>query len=129
MVGEQVIGAYNREREGLPPGTPPGLPLPVSAIDAVVPAVFDNGHTAFMSIWQWMMRISAAPEVAAPLLQALAQDKSPDAIGAPEQRAELLHLFCERDLLYQRDDGGYAYQVPFIAQWIARQRRLPQEVV
>ena len=63
------------------------------------------------------------------MLQALAQDKSPDAIGAPEQRAELLHLFCERDLLYQRDDGRYAYQVPLIAHWIAQQRRLPQEVV
>ncbi len=78
-----------------------------------------------MGIWQWILRISGAPDLVVPLLRALAQGHPLEGIGEPAQRAEVLDLFCERDLLAQHDDGSYHYQVPLIARWIAQKRRLP----
>jgi hypothetical protein len=125
LIGDSVVRAYNEHRGELPPGTPPDLPIPVGAIDAAVPEVFANGDVAFVSIWQWILRVSGAPDLAAPLLQTLARGKPLDGIGDPEQREDLFSLFCERDLLEQDGNGSYRYRVPLIARWIAEKRRLP----
>jgi hypothetical protein len=128
MIGFSVLDAYNESRKELPPGTPSGLPLSASAIDAAIADVFRNGEITFKSIWLWVLRISPAPDSTAALLQALARGQPVDTIGDPSLRAELLHLYCERDVLMQQADGSYAYQVPLIARWIAEQRRLPRLV-
>jgi hypothetical protein len=129
LIGERVVSAYNRSREATAPGSPSGLPLPASAIDAVLPEVFSNGDTAFASIWQWIVRIGGNEELTTQVLRALARGEPLDTFGDPDQRAELLELFCERDLLYQNDDGSYSYQVPLIARWVRERRRLPKGVV
>lgn len=126
LIGERVVSAYNRNRQDIAPGTPPGTPLPVSAIEAAIPEVFASGETAFVSIWQWILRISGNAELTTHLLRALARGEALAAIGDPDARAELLELFCERDLLYPDGAGSYTYQVPLIAHWIARRRRLPR---
>jgi len=126
MIGFSVLDAYNESRKELPPGTPAGLPLAASAIDAALPDVFKVGDATLKSLWLWFLRISPAPDSAAALLQAVARGQSIATIGDPAQRAELLDLYCERDVLMHQADGSYAYQVPLIARWIAEQRRLPR---
>ncbi len=125
-LGERVISAYNAGRQTLAPGSPSGLPLPVSAIEAAVPEVLDSQNLAFTSIWQWAVQISGNTELATQLLCALARDKPIDTLGDPAERAKLLELFCERELLYQQEDGRYAYQVPLLAGWVRQQRRMPR---
>ena len=125
-LGERVISAYNASRQTLAPGSPSGLPLPVSAIEAAVPEVLDSQNLAFTSIWQWAVQISGNTELATQLLCALARDKPIDTLGDPAERAKLLELFCERELLYQQEDGRYAYQVPLLAGWVRQQRRMPR---
>ena len=53
LLGATVVQTYNRQRADLPPGTPPGTPLPVQAIDAAIPDVVASGDLALRSIWQW----------------------------------------------------------------------------
>ena len=79
-----------------------------------------------MSIWQWIVKIGQSPEAVAALLQPLAHGQPIAGIGDPEQRAELLELFCERELLEQDGDGSYGFRVPLVAHWIRVQRRLPR---
>ena len=126
LLGATVINAYNRKRADLPPGAPPGTPLPVQAIDDAIPDVLKSGDTALVSIWQWLLKIARLPEVVEALLNPLAHGQSCDGVGDPEQRTELLELFCERELLEQDGDGSYGFRVPLIAHWIRAQRRLPR---
>ena len=123
LIGEHVVSAYNRSRERVAPSTPLRRPLPASAIEAVVPEALVSGELAFVSIWQWILRISGNEKLTTQLLCALAQGEALDTIGDPEQRAELLALFCGRDLLHQDEDGSCRYQVPLIARWVRERYR------
>ncbi|MBA3530894.1 MAG: ATP-binding protein [Ardenticatenales bacterium] len=125
LLGETLVNRYNYERTTVAPGTPPGLPLPVSAIDAALPEVLTGGETFFVSLWQWLLRISQDEPGMAALLSALAKGQPLDNIGSSEEREELLGLFVERDLLAPDEAGGYTFRVPLIAEWIRQQRRLP----
>ena len=124
LLGATVLNTYNRQRATLPPGTPPGTPLPVQAIDEAIPGVVASGELALRSIWQWLVKIGQEAEIIPPLLRALAHGQPGDDIGDPEQRLALLALFCERDLLAQDDAGAYHFRVPLIAHWIRAQRHL-----
>jgi hypothetical protein len=125
FLGETVVKQYNSQRADLPPGTPPGIPLSVQAIDSAVPSILQGGETALVSIWQWILKIGNDQDATASLLRALAHGQSLDGMERPEERAELLELFCERDLLAQNEQGHYYFQVPLMAYWIRSKRRLP----
>jgi uncharacterized protein len=124
LLGATVVNTYNSSRIHVPLGTPPALPLAVDAINVAIPEVLISGGTCFMSIWQWLLRISETPDAAARLLKALASGQTPEGIGDPDQNRELLKLFCERDLLQKNEDGHYSFRVPLIGYWIRDQRRL-----
>lgn len=130
QIGEAVISAYNRSREAGRSQPPHTLPITAALIDAAIPATLNNGEIAFSSIWQWAVKVGVGVSddeaLTAQLLRAVAQQQPVARIGDPVQRAEILATFCERALLMQTNKGGYAFQVPLIAQWIASKRSLPQ---
>jgi hypothetical protein len=136
LLGETVVNAYNRSRSDGAEGPPLRAPLPAEVIDAAVPHVLVAGDTCFASIWEWLLRIgyqpNGAPGAVSPksaaavaLLHALASGQPLDQVGDAESRADLLGLFCERDVLEQVEGGAYRFQIPLLAQWIRQQRRLP----
>ena len=125
LMGLTVISAYNRGRQHLPLGSPPGTPLPVAAIEAAIPEVLSGGDVALGSIWQWLLKISPDRAAAAALLRGLACGAGVTGLADAHLRDELLELYLHRDLLAVTPDG-YSFRVPLLGMWIAQQRRLPE---
>ncbi len=128
ILGTIVIKTYNRQREAPRTDVTPTRPLPVEAINHAVPEILESGTPFLVNIWEWSLRIGQAAnqDAAVSLLEALAHQHPIDDIGDPVQNAELLALFCERDLLVEGRDNTYRFRVPLIAEWIKNQRRLPR---
>lgn len=126
LLGEKIINHYNHHRATLPPHSLSELPLSVKAIEDAIPALLDAAEPFFVSLLQWLQRISFASNQATnELLLALANEQPLTEIGDPEEREELLALFSERDLLDIVEKGGYQFRIPLVAAWLRRQRRLP----
>ncbi|MFZ1625231.1 MAG: hypothetical protein WAU48_10680, partial [Gammaproteobacteria bacterium] len=126
LIGDRVVNQYNRSREQLPDDAPSGLPISVEVIVAAESQALAAGDNALASIWQWALRIGSDQDLVAPFLRGIARGEPLESLGDSETRAELLDLFCERDLLTQDAKGMIYFRVPMLARWISIQRRLPR---
>jgi hypothetical protein len=79
-----------------------------------------GGEPFFRSLWQWLLKISHAPQSTEQLLSQLARQQPLEGIGEPDERADLLDLFCERDLLELDETGSYRFRVPLVGEWIRK---------
>ena len=120
LLGQTVISTYNRARQQLPPGSPPGTPLPAVAIEAAIPEVLSAGAITLASIWQWLLEISPEPSAATSLLRGLARGEGVAGLADQALRDELLALYVTRELL-AATPAGYSFRVPLLGQWIAQQ--------
>ncbi|HSH81211.1 MAG TPA: ATP-binding protein, partial [Herpetosiphonaceae bacterium] len=125
LLGETVVRAYNQKRAEAAPGSSSGRPLPANMIAEAIPDAIVGGDTAFMSIWQWVLKIADEPDETASLLQVVAREQNLTSLSNAAQRAALLDPLCERDFLGQTESGAYFFRIPLMAYWIRSKRRLP----
>lgn len=103
-------------------------PINLEQVTLAASLLIEDRDDIFRPFWNWALRISGKPYIAARLLRSLAFEEPIDNVGTVEQRAQLAQLFCRWELLKPNDSGSYGFYIPLMARWIKDKKSSPDIV-